>query len=178
MLGCVGLGADKTTVRYCIMHRQFLFQLANLLLIALDQQCLICLLIDVRSVLDLLHASREPQRGQGLLDVVRLRPHIGDQDGVAVAANRVLEHVGELGLPVRHMVSLLVSGADNNLLEEGQRSVDVAGLTHGDSRRTSLLCTLVAREIDQVQLRCDHFLVLLDSRAAFNVHSEDGMRAG
>lgn len=50
----------------------------------------------MRYILDLLHAGRETERAQCFFQVVSLRPNIGNQNGVAVAANRVLEEIGQL----------------------------------------------------------------------------------
>jgi len=57
-----------------------------------------------------------------------LGPDVGDEDGLAVAADGVLEDVGELGLAVGDVVALLVGERDDHLLQEGERLVDVGGL--------------------------------------------------
>ena len=56
------------------------------------------------------------------------------------------------------MLSLLVGGADDNLLQEGQRSVDVVGLAHRDSLCTRLFCALVTGKIDKVEFGGDDLL--------------------
>ena len=75
------------------------------------------------------------------------------------------------------MVSLLVGGSDHDLLEERKRPVDVVGFAHGDTGCTSLLGALIAGKVDQVELRCNDLFVLLNSRATFDMHSKDGVRA-
>ena len=70
----------------------------------------------MRYIFDLLHAGRETERAQRFFQVVSLRPNIGNQNGVAVAANRVLEEIGQLRLTVGYVVALLVCGANHDLL--------------------------------------------------------------
>ena len=140
------------------MHRQLLFQVSHFFLVAFDKQGLISGLIDDWLVLYLLHASGEPQSRHCLLEVMGLRPDIRYKNGVAVSANRVPQHVCELGLAVRHVVSLLIRGTDNDLLQEGERSVDVAGLAHRNACSTCLLCAFVASQVDQVKLARDYLL--------------------
>ena len=50
----------------------------------------------MRYVFDLLHAGGETKRAQRFLQMVGFRPNIGNQNGVAVAANGVLEEIGQL----------------------------------------------------------------------------------
>ena len=50
----------------------------------------------MRYIFDLLHASCETKRAQRFLQMVSLGPNIGNQNGVAVAANRVLKEIGQL----------------------------------------------------------------------------------
>mmetsp|Transcript_34163 Transcript_34163/g.42242 ORF Transcript_34163/g.42242 Transcript_34163/m.42242 type:complete len:427 (-) Transcript_34163:33-1313(-) len=177
LLSCVGLGADDTAVGERVVHRKFLLQLANLFLVPFDEQDLISLLIDMRHVLDLLHARSEAQSGESLLKVMRLRPHISDQNGVAIATDGTLEQVSKLALAVRHVLALLISRAHDDLLEEGERAVDIAGLAHGHTSRAGLLGTLIASQIDQVEFGGDNLLVLLNSRPALNMNREDSVRA-
>ena len=117
------------------------------------------------SVLYLLHTSRESQSRQGLLKMMSFRPNIGDQDSVAVATNRVLEKIGQLALTVGHVVALFVGRADDNLLKEGQTSVDVAGLSHSDACCSSLLGALVTCQVNEVELGSDDLLRLFNGRS-------------
>lgn len=75
------------------------------------------------------------------------------------------------------MITFLVSGAYDDLLQERQRPVDVVCLAHGDACSSCFLCALVASKVDQVKLGCDHFLRLLNRGSAFNMNREDCMRA-
>lgn len=50
----------------------------------------------MRHIFDLLHAGRETERAQCFFQMMGLRPNIGNQNGVAVAANRVLKEIGQL----------------------------------------------------------------------------------
>ncbi len=73
------------------------------------------------------------------------------------------------------MIALLVCGADDNLLQERKRSVDVVGLTHSDTSRTSLLGSLIASQVNKMQFRGDNLLGLLDRRPTLDVNREDGV---
>ena len=62
-------------------------------------------------------------------DLSSLCPNISDEQCAAVSPKRVLEYVGELGLSVGDVVTLLVGQRSNHLLQEGERLVDVESLT-------------------------------------------------
>lgn len=81
-----------------------------------------------------------------------LRPDIGDQNRVAVTANRVFEHVSQLRLAIGHVITLLVGRSNDDLLEEGQGTVDVAGFAHCDASCASLFGSLVAGKINKMEL--------------------------
>ena len=100
------------------MHGKFLLELADLFLVTLEQQVLILRLVHCGSVLHLLHPGGKPQRRDSLFDVFGLRPHIRDKNGLAVTSDRVLQQVGQLALPVRHMVTFRITSRHYNLLKE------------------------------------------------------------
>ena len=57
-----------------------------------------------------------------------LCPNISDEHCATVAPKRVLEYMGQLGLPVGDVVLLLVGQRSYDLLQEGERCVDVETL--------------------------------------------------
>lgn len=73
------------------------------------------------------------------------------------------------------MISLLVTGTHNDLLEEGKGPVDVGGFLHSETFSVGLLCPLVTSEIDHVELGGDDFLSMLNGRTALYMDCEDGM---
>ena len=62
-------------------------------------------------------------------DLSSLCPNISDEQRATVPPERVLEYVGELGLSVGDVVTLLVGQGSYHLLQEGERLVDVESLT-------------------------------------------------
>ena len=64
----------------------------------------------------------------GFLELRGLSPHVGDEQGVALAPDRVLQVVGQLGLSERDMFAVPVRQRYDHLLQEAQRLVDVHGL--------------------------------------------------
>ena len=64
-----------------------------------------------------------------------LWPDVGDHDGHAVAAYRVLENVRELGLSELNEWLLGVRQADDSLFQKGKGLVNVLGLLLSDTLR-------------------------------------------
>ena len=74
----------------------------------------------------------------------------GDVDkhqGLAVAPQTVLEEVGQLGVPVRHVGVLLGEGHDH-VPEVGQRLVDVLGLRQSQALTSAVLHSLTSGKIN------------------------------
>ena len=76
------------------------------------------------------------------------RPDIGDEDGLAVAADGIFEEVGELALSVGDMVAFLIAGRNDYLLEEGERTVDVRCFFQGEAFSVGLLDAFVTGQVD------------------------------
>ena len=104
----VGVVVDSATVRQSVVHCQFLLQVADLFLVALDCQSWIDTQVYSGLVADLHHALSELEGRDGLLDVQFLALNVGYHAGLAVATDGVTEVVGEHGLPVRNVVPLPV----------------------------------------------------------------------
>ena len=119
LLGSVGLSGDDSGVCQSVVHSKLLFQVPHLFLVALDQKSLVISFVHDWDVLHLLHTSSESESRHRLLKVVCLGPDIRDKNRVAVTTDRILQHVGKLGLAVRYMFALLVCGTDDDLLQEG-----------------------------------------------------------
>ena len=64
---------------------------------------------------DAAHAARHLERRDGLLEVARLRPQARDEDGEAVAPERILQHARQLRLPVRHVAARAARQRDDAL---------------------------------------------------------------
>ena len=69
--------------------------------------------------------GREETRTDCFLNLRGLGPDVGDESGVAVAADAVLEAGGQLGLAEWNVVATAVRQRHDHLLEETQRLVDV-----------------------------------------------------
>ena len=53
-----------------------------------------------------------------------LRPDISYHTGLRIATNRIFQEIGQLVLPVRNVISLLVAQCNHNLLQKRQGFVD------------------------------------------------------
>lgn len=110
------------------MHGQFLLQVPYFPLILLEQDGGVQLDVHAGLVDNFPDARGELERGDRLFQMGDFGPDVGDEDGLAVAADGIFEDVGELGLAVGDVVALLVGERDDHLLQEGERLVDVRGL--------------------------------------------------
>jgi len=124
----VGFVVYSAAVGERVVHGQLLLQVPNLPLILLEQDGGVQLDVHAGLVDDLPDARGELERGDRFFQMGNLGPDVGVEDGLAVAADGVLEDVGELGLAVGDVVALLVGERDDHLLQEGERLVDVGGL--------------------------------------------------
>ena len=75
-----------------------------------------------------------------------------DEERLAVAAERILEQVRQLALPVGRVRAPLGREGHDDLLEVGERFVDVHGLGAEIAERVGLLEALGAGEVDKVEL--------------------------
>ena len=112
-----------------------------------------------------------------VFEVLPLAVHVGDQQRLAVAAERVLEQVGQLGLAVGRVRAALGGEGDDDLLEVGERLVDEHRLGAQLAHRLRLLQPLRAREVDQVELAPRDDARRVDARAHPQVDREDGVAA-
>jgi len=161
-----------------IVQCQLLLQISDFSFEFLDQEWLVQGLTHRRLIDDVAHASRESKRGQSFFEVSLLGEHVRNEDRLAIATNRVGENVGQLALPVRHVLTLLVTRGHHNLFQIREGSVDVAGFFQGQSFSTSLFGSLAAGEVDQVQLGINHFFGGFDRGPGFEVDGEDGVGPG
>ena len=117
------------------------------------------------------------ERGDGLLEVVLLAVDVGNQQRLAVAAERVLEQVRQLALPVGRVRAPFGGEGDDDLLEVGERLVNVHRLRAQVAERISLLEALGAGEVDEVELALGHHARRVHARADLDVHREDCVAA-
>lgn len=59
--------------------------------------------------------------------MLRFRVYISYHNGLTVSSDRVLEEISQLALPIRDVISLIVTDTNNNLLKEGQRFINIGG---------------------------------------------------
>ena len=160
-----------------VVHRQLALEVGDLALVLLEHDRGVLELDDARLVDHVAHARREVERRDRLLEVADLAVDVGDQQRLAVAAQRVLEQVRQLRLPVRHVALRLGAERHDDLLEVRERAVDVHRLGLEVARAVGLLDALRAREVDQVELAPHHLLRRLDARAQLQVDCEDRVAA-
>ena len=129
----VGVVLHFALVGQGVVHGELLLEVSDFLFELFKQELRVLLDVDDRLIADLHHARGELQSGNGFFNVLRLRVYVGDHDGLAVAANGVLEEVGKLALPVGDVVSLVVADGDHHLLQEGEGLVDVRGFLQVDA---------------------------------------------
>ena len=63
-----------------------------------------------------------------LLNVFLFHPDVGDHDSGAVPSDGVLEDVGQLGLAIGNVVTIMLRQSQGHLLQERQGLVDELGL--------------------------------------------------
>ena len=105
------------------------------------------------------------------------RENISNQDGLAVTTDRVLEDVSKFALAVRHMVTFLVTGADDYLLQVRKTTVDVGGLLHSKAFSPSLFSPLTSSEVDQRQARMNNLFGCFNCAARLQVDCENSVRS-
>ena len=103
--------------------------------------------------------------------------HGADDCGLRVAAERILEDPGELGVAVRDVGLGAVGELANHSAEREQALVDVAGLGEPVAGRTGVPDAFRPGEVDQIELgHPDRGVVLRVRRLAFDSDLEDGVR--
>lgn len=157
------------------MHSQLLLQVPDLLLILLEQQLRILLHIDDGLIADLHHPRGELERAYSLLDVIRLRVYIRDHDSLTVPADRVLQEVSQLALPVGDVIAFVIANWDDHLLQERQGLIYIGRLLQVDTLGSRLFSSLTASQIDQMQPREHYFLSWLHAALTFKVDGVDTM---
>lgn len=103
-------------------------------------------------------------------------PDVGDHASHAVAADRVLEQVGELALAELDERLLGIAETDHGLFEERQRLVDVLGLFLRDALRLGLGEALGAGQVDEIEFGERVLLVGGGYRFALDPDREYAMR--
>mmetsp|Transcript_20595 Transcript_20595/g.52787 ORF Transcript_20595/g.52787 Transcript_20595/m.52787 type:complete len:612 (+) Transcript_20595:348-2183(+) len=102
-----------------------------------------------------LHAARARGEAQGAVRLGRVglaRAHGSDKHRLGVAAEGVLQDVGELGVPVRHVRGALHQVHDH-VAQRGERLVDGGGLLEALPHRGGARLALAAGEVHQVERR-------------------------
>ena len=90
--------------------------------------------------------------------MARLWIDICYQNCFAVATNWVFENVSQLTLSIRHVFSFFITRTNDHLFEIAEWSIDISCFSKCESLCTSLFRALVARQINQIELRVDDFL--------------------
>ena len=135
------------------MLLQFAFNTANVLL--QGGHIGLVVLVQHNLVLDELDTLGETKGGESFRLPRRGRGNIGDEEGLGVASERVLEQEGKLGIAVVDEVTLAVGflhqGIDN-VPQHQERLVDVRGLLQPITGRVGVLLPLRSCQIDQIEL--------------------------
>jgi hypothetical protein len=98
------------------VHRQFLLELFDLLLVLPHQLHRVLLYVDCGFTSDAHHAQRKLQSRYGFVHLRLLCPDVGDHSRFAVASKRVAQEIGEFALTEGNVFSRLVSQRQHNLL--------------------------------------------------------------
>lgn len=106
-----------------------------------------------------------------------LGPNVGNHARHTIAADGVLQQMGELALTKLHELSLGLAETNHGLLEERQRLVNVLGLFLCDSLRLGLGEAFGAGQVDQVELGQRVLLVRRGDRLALDADREYAMRS-
>lgn len=130
---------------------QLLFELLDLLLI-LPKQSVFGIFVDGGVILDALGSRRVSKRAHRLVVVVIGWTDVGHHDRLGVAAQRVLEETGELGVAVRNVRALAVYQGRYDVAQSGEREIDLGCLLQSNACGSRLGLTLAAGQIDQVKL--------------------------
>ncbi|KAH9390135.1 hypothetical protein TYRP_007684 [Tyrophagus putrescentiae] len=133
--------------------------------------------VHLRLVGDLLGALRVLQRTQRVLEVVQARADGGDDGGLGLAAERVLQQTGQLRVAVGNVARFLHQQRDD-ATERQQALVDVGRLAGALLHGARAADVLAAGQVDQVQL-ADLEDLLAVHQHLLDVHGdgEDAVRA-
>lgn len=130
-------------------------------------------LVHRRRVAHALRALRVAQRGQRLLVAAARRRDGGDHERLGVAAERVLEDVGQFRSSIRN-VRVSIHQRLNYQPQIAQAQVDLRALAQPLAARAGAVDALRAREVHEVHLAAHHAAAGL---AALRVQHEDGVGA-
>ena len=104
-------------------------------------------------------------------------PDVGDHDGLAVTSNSILKEIGQLTLSVWNVILFVVTGGDDNLLEEGKRLVDVVCFFHSTGL-IQFLSSFISSKINKMKLRNNDLFGALSSSFALDIDSVDTVGSG
>lgn len=148
LFGRILIIIDSTSVGQGIMHCQFLLQVSDFFFISFNCYCWVYHWIDNSLILNLHHSCGELKSGDGFFKVRLNAMDVGDDDGLAVSTKGVSQEVGKCGLPIWHMISLLIWEGENDLLQVWKTLVNVSCLNKLWSFGASLLDSLWTRQIN------------------------------
>ncbi|KAH9390187.1 hypothetical protein TYRP_007741 [Tyrophagus putrescentiae] len=133
--------------------------------------------VHLRLVGDLLGALRVLQRTQRVLEVIQARADGGDDGGLGLAAERVLQQTGQLRVAVGNVARFLHQQRDD-AAQRQQALVDVGRLAGALLHGARAADVLAAGQVDQVQL-ADLEDLLAVHQHLLDVHGdgEDAVRA-
>ena len=123
--------------------------MANALLLELLDEPRGRVSVDLGHVLDERRLLRIAQRRDGLWPVILPRRDRGDHRRATVAAERVLEEVGELRVAVGYVAALPLGKGLDDARQVHERQVDLLALLEARPLRSRLRRPLRAGEIDQ-----------------------------
>ena len=175
LLRSIGLIADPTPIRKSIMHCQLLLQLLDIFLILLQQQFGVQVDINRYLIADFHHPWCEFESRNSLLKMGGLRPDISYHTGLRIATNRIFQEIGQLVLPVRNVISLLVAQCNHNLLQKRQGFVDKLCLNQSPAFWAGFFGPFWACQIDQVDFGHDHLLTTLNFAPDLKMDGKDGV---
>lgn len=101
-----------------------------------------------------------------------LRPNVSNQTSLWITSNWIFEQISQLVLPVRNVLSLLVTEGNNNLFQERKRLVDKLGFNQSFSFRACFFSSLRSSQINQVDLTHNNFFTTLNSTSSFQMQSK------
>ena len=89
------------------MHGELLFQISDLFLVTLDLKCRVHHNVYGGFIGNLHHARCKLQSRVSLLNMAYFRPDVCNHDSLAITAKRVSQEVGQFGLSVWDVITLL-----------------------------------------------------------------------
>jgi len=115
------------------MHSKFLLQVTYLSLHLFDEKRLVESFIYRTFICNIFHSCSETKSRKCFFHVLCLWEDISNQNGLAIASNRVFENVGQLTRTIWNMITLFIAGADDNLFKVRERLVYIVSFFQGKS---------------------------------------------